>query len=1446
VFVVMSLSVLNLDRRFVQVSKDASELDTDVPFLRALGSRFYEGWDELLASPCVVVLGEAGTGKTTEFREQARLRKQNGESAFFVPIEDLADDEFLGYSDLQDFESWKTADIQGYFFLDSLDEARLRHGSLRKSLRKLSHALGPAAHRARLLVSCRVSDWRFDADRQELETFVQESRSSKANDTPSSPEQSLVHVVQLAPLEPEQVRALASHHGVTDLDSLDQAIHEAHAHAFVERPQDVEWLCSYWTQNHRLGSLSDLIESNIAEKLRERPERRSDLTPERAREGAMLLAGIAMLCAQRSVALPENRIDPSHTIPAIDPRAVLKDWSDAEIEQLLTRPIFDESTYGRVRIHHRTVQEYLGARWLQGLLEQGMPRRHLYNLLFPSVAGDTIVPDHLQAPVAWLALWDDGVRRRVVKAAPQILIGLGDPSQLNHEERSHLLRAYAAQYTDRTRRYEHFDRASLARFASPTLVGLIDELLRDPAQPDELRVMLLEMLSEKKLDACVPMALHVALDPGTSTHVRHDAISAVAKVGTLEQKRDLLGLLDHLHQWDQDVAGCFIAELFPDLLDIAGLLRVLERVHGVRVNIHTRLQSVLEYNLPRNLDIQQRVVLLDALLGFVTKGSEGTKPRSLRFGRTWLLPTMGYLLVALLDDPRRDQSLPAAAVETLELYRDIALPSWEYRETELRDALSRHADVRQELFWRYIERCTAETGKIPTRYRDIPYDRLLPEQRNDDFTWLEQDVSSRPLVQERLLAFDVLLYVPMTEAQRERRDKLLHEIAAKDKALEKRLQRLRNPPFDMKSKATIAGYRRRDHVRSNRHARVAKEKLAALTSNMEKIRSGQHFNALWFLFRASTTTTNDEEASVTRVQEKYGDDIANAFRAGMKTFWRSYEPPLRHELEENTGTPYAVVLGLAGLTLEVEDGLDIAILDDELVPKAVRYAAWKLNSFPPWLEVIAQANPTLVRQTLQAAVAANYACIDDDQHFRDIIVKLVRAPEPVRRACAPVIADLLRSGEPPLLHTLGDVIEVLLSISRSDSAVLDELAEERCKDAVTDPERLAFWWCTWLERKGAAALDFLQQSLEPLEEPAAYKLVETICNRLHAWTHRVSKVRITFNRVPHVLARLIPLVSRYIDPDHDLKHEGVYSPGPRDNAQDIRYTLVSWLSENSSEEAVRAFQAIAQVPEMAKYRDWFLHKAEQAAGRADSIAPMSPDQALEWGHEHVSIIRSSDDLFRVACDRLDDIRLEMEQGDFTYRELFNQPGKEVQEPHAQKWLVSELRRRAQGRYSTTPEEEIDRKERPDIRLYHPECSGPVSIEVKIYEKWTYQQLAYALENQLVGKYLRAATSNHGIFLLCAMGAPVRKKTNGRFVSFAEVQAALAKEAERIIRERADAVALRVVGIDFHDTVSPSKTGGAAGTGKGKKARSDKNKKSAKSDGTSHRKRKPRGKPVAKA
>ncbi len=63
-------------------------------FLESLGLAPGYTWDDLLHSKRVLIISEAGAGKTYECRQQSIRLKEAGEPAFFVELAALATDDF--------------------------------------------------------------------------------------------------------------------------------------------------------------------------------------------------------------------------------------------------------------------------------------------------------------------------------------------------------------------------------------------------------------------------------------------------------------------------------------------------------------------------------------------------------------------------------------------------------------------------------------------------------------------------------------------------------------------------------------------------------------------------------------------------------------------------------------------------------------------------------------------------------------------------------------------------------------------------------------------------------------------------------------------------------------------------------------------------------------------------------------------------------------------------------------------------------------------------------------------------------------------------------------------------------------------------------------------------------------------------------------------------------
>ncbi|EPM2907392.1 hypothetical protein ACTLKC_004296, partial [Pseudomonas aeruginosa] len=106
-------------------------------FLVSLGwSRGYT-WDDLLHSKRVLIISEAGAGKTYECRKQSERLWASGEPAFFVELAALATEDLRSLLDADEearLDGWLASQSEvATFFLDSIDELKLTMGSFERA-----------------------------------------------------------------------------------------------------------------------------------------------------------------------------------------------------------------------------------------------------------------------------------------------------------------------------------------------------------------------------------------------------------------------------------------------------------------------------------------------------------------------------------------------------------------------------------------------------------------------------------------------------------------------------------------------------------------------------------------------------------------------------------------------------------------------------------------------------------------------------------------------------------------------------------------------------------------------------------------------------------------------------------------------------------------------------------------------------------------------------------------------------------------------------------------------------------------------------------------------------------------------------------------------------------------------------------------------------------------
>lgn len=127
----LSARYIPLDRRFADLSdaEDAEDMALRSYIGRAMGAPRDIGWQDIHRDKrSRVILGEPGSGKSRELEEQAQKLRATGIAAAHIDLRDL-----LGGTSLIDgdpiLRSWRRGDAIAWFFLDSVDEAKLTHVS---------------------------------------------------------------------------------------------------------------------------------------------------------------------------------------------------------------------------------------------------------------------------------------------------------------------------------------------------------------------------------------------------------------------------------------------------------------------------------------------------------------------------------------------------------------------------------------------------------------------------------------------------------------------------------------------------------------------------------------------------------------------------------------------------------------------------------------------------------------------------------------------------------------------------------------------------------------------------------------------------------------------------------------------------------------------------------------------------------------------------------------------------------------------------------------------------------------------------------------------------------------------------------------------------------------------------------------------------------------------
>lgn len=1375
-------------------------------------------WTELLKFPRILLVSEAGAGKSYECEQQASSLFDQGEAAFFLPLERLAAGgvaSVLYGPHLQRFQQWKVSSSQvAYFFLDSIDELQLVHGSFRDALTRLAHDLDGALGRATIVVTSRPVAIDRRAFKEILpvpeptsetldgEEFVRLAIHGPKEEGQDQPPPFIE--VELLPLTDQQIIEFSRDRGVVLPEALLSAIEAKHASDFARRPQDLIELCDDWRDHGQIRSHFEQVKSHVLAQLATRPDRRekAELSVEKARQGAQRLALASILGRRLTIRYSAGADTEDSGDAPIDPRALLQGWTAKEIAALLERPIFAEGGYGRVRFHHRSVMEYLAACQIHQLIESGTISESSAKRLILGLANtnDRLLKPSMRPVAGWLSLIRRDIFDAILVVEPSTLLTHGDPESLTDSQRERALLAFVERYGKGQWRGLEVPDLQVARLAQAALSDTILAAWSSGIENPEVRELLLRLISAGRFQTCADLAASVARNAANSDRERFEALVALSNLGDGRLGAFIAAAVALAPGWTERMARWIGTFLYPEHVGDAQLLQLLSnvRVESRRgIDYAASVAYVIE---KADLSTNRLEALLPGLLALTRSNVEVREDELVdREGQLEASTILRALCIRLLQRGSRSNELIQASV--LALRASEAGTGLRKGNTELRallDALP--SDLRRQAFEADLAWIALFKSERDVRYRylRLVYEGALSYTVERDWQWVV-DALSEPEAATESRAVLLQLAVHLAAGSNgEAEFDAIRRAVAESSALITQLNEAIDANKPSEAIRRMQEEQRKRKERQQRKLASQREDWLAFWSEVANrpalaLAPGRLDSTvwnLWLVLRKKGRGGGEGRWDRAFLEAHFGHEVTNAVRRALMCYWRSMKPSVRSERKVGEKNTYLVVwsIGLMGIYAEAEDPAWAITLSRDEVELATRYSLLELNGLPNWLAALVEAHAAQVERVIGDQLDEELAEPPGKERWHSTLLQDLRhGPAQITRLLQPRLAAWFSGPGEELMQLphsesseskLDQVVRVLITHGdQSIRSTIENVATRQVEAAGNGP--FLFFWlpvlCSLNPARGTAKLLEVLDGLPVEQDGIAVRAIGSLFNE------RRTEGSIDWGSTltADSLLELTIAIYRHVRPEDDLEHEGAYSPGSRDCAEDGRRYVFEALMQTSGPEAMRAKLALAAHPTFGQLRDRIAALAQErlAAEVDSSIFEMSELCGLFEGKELPP--KTGTDMAQLLVDRLDDLQ-ELMLRDTGPRAAWAAVNDENTLRPA---IARELEVAARSAYTVDQEAvTVDGKE-TDIRLRS--LSGhQATIELKVGEKSrSAKVLRDTVEDQLVKKYMAHKMARTGC-LLVTVSDPARSwlhpETNSRIDRFQlqELLDAAAQVAQR--------------------------------------------------------------------
>lgn len=539
---------------------------------------------QLADVPCLVLLGDPGTGKSNEIRaEVGRLTSSTVAGVKVKRLDLKLRSEALIEKEVfkrEEFIGWTEGRHALVLFFDSMDECWRRVPELGPViLAELDPYLTDKSKKLQpiyLRLGCRAAEWREEIESDLRIAFGEENEGEK------------VQIWELAPLTKEDVKVAASATGLEPVTFLAE-VQAREVNAFAANPITLQMLLATSNEGGQLGRDRAEIYQKGCNLLCsdhhqvEKAAPRLSTTLQQRLSCASYLAALCVLSNRYSIhgSTEQRLVDEDGTIAIQDicGRKTLLPGADFELtREVLTETLqsglFDAQAGEVYSWRHQTYAEYLAASYLQF---RQTPSEEIIQLLCDTSTGIPRLWPQVEETASWLAILVPEVFNHLVADNAEVFVRC-DPARLSPNQRAQIV----SGYLDQIRRHDAQaargrEVSRLNRLAHTGLMAQLTPLLEDTTEEIFVRDLAMDIVRACELREATDLLIKIILNPTGSDRVRHGAAIALREWANAEIREKVKAQLKSEHLDDDDIRGCVLSILWPASLKPDELIPLLTK-----------------------------------------------------------------------------------------------------------------------------------------------------------------------------------------------------------------------------------------------------------------------------------------------------------------------------------------------------------------------------------------------------------------------------------------------------------------------------------------------------------------------------------------------------------------------------------------------------------------------------------------------------------------------------------------------------------------------------------------------------------------------------------------------------------------------------------------------------------------------------------------------------